>query len=137
MPAGNLREAEQVLRELIDFFPESETTPLAFVELCRVLDDRGMRPEAIRLATQTVQRYPDNAAVLQNEGRLLGLAGRRTDRRQSAGWPLTKPVHKIPTCCLPPARHFRKAEAFAEALEAYEKLTTQFLHFTAGLRGEY
>lgn len=72
---GQLPEAERVLRELIDFFPDSPDVPAALVELSQVLDGQGRRDEAVGVAKQAAEQHAGDADVLANAGRMLAEAG--------------------------------------------------------------
>lgn len=72
---GQLESAEEVLRELINFFGDSPLLPEAYVELAEVLDDRGRRDEAVQLATQAAVQFKDNPRVLRHTADMLRRAG--------------------------------------------------------------
>ncbi|MFA6241112.1 MAG: tetratricopeptide repeat protein, partial [Candidatus Hydrogenedentales bacterium] len=72
---GKLKEAEDTLRELIDFFPDSELTPQAYVELSQILEQSGRRPEAVRVASYAKGRFPGNAELLRNYSTMQSLSG--------------------------------------------------------------
>lgn len=72
---GRLNDARNTLNELLDFFPESEVTPDAYVELTQVLNMLGMGREAARLAAQTVNRFPEHPGALKNQAEFLVQAG--------------------------------------------------------------
>lgn len=122
---GELGEAERVLRELVDFFPETEVMPLAYAELAQVLEEGGFGPEARRLVAHAVQRYDDNPEVLTVAGEIMRRAG---DHR--AAGRLFLAAHEAgpgrPEALLDAARSFGAAQAVEEALRAYERLTIQF-----------
>jgi len=77
------RKAEAVLQELIDFYPDSDHAPEAFIELTKVLDELGRRKDAVRLASQAVRRYPNNPQVLRTHAELLALTGRIREAAES------------------------------------------------------
>ncbi len=68
-------QAEQTLRELLDFFPETRVTPIALVELANVLDAKGQRSEAVRLARRTASQYEEPADALYEAGVFLQNTG--------------------------------------------------------------
>ena len=123
--AGKLQEAANTLRELIGFFPKSEVTPLAFIALTQVLEQMGMRNEAVRLATQTAQDYPNHPEVLKNEAQLLLAAG---NVREAARALLAadRAGAEEPAVLLAAARHFSTAKAIEEARDAYQRLIAVF-----------
>ncbi len=123
--AGQLTDARRVLNELIDFFPETDTTPEAFIELSHVLDDLGMRKEAVRLASQTAQRYPRNPAVLENEAKLLESAGDMLSAARS--WVAAHEAGADNAgVLLAAARAFHKAGALSDATDTYNRLLETF-----------
>jgi TolA-binding protein len=63
--AGDRAKAEQALRDLIAFFPDSPHAPKAFVQLAELLRQTGRESEAARLAARAAQRYPDAPETLQ------------------------------------------------------------------------
>ena len=118
---GEYARARDVLNELIDFFPESNVTPLAYVELSKTMNDLGMTDDAVRLATETVERYPDNSTVLRNAGELLTISG----DAQSAARALMAAVGagaKEPSLLLAAGRQFYKADDLVAAKDALEQL---------------
>jgi tetratricopeptide (TPR) repeat protein len=123
--AGNPAEAEVVLRELIDFFPENPYTPEAYVELSQVLEERGMRQEALRLARRTALSYPGVPLVLRNEGELLSKAGIYAEAAEAlvaaeaAG-------DKDPKLLLRAAQNYQQADDLAKASGVYEDLITRY-----------
>jgi len=123
---GQLQEAADILRELIDFFPESDVTPLAFVELSQVLDELGHRKEAVRLAAQkTLQDYPNHPEVLKNAGQLLLVAGNVYEAAHALV-AADQAGGNDPALLLAAGRHFRDAGAFEEAIDALERATEMF-----------
>ena len=123
--AGQLGEARRVLNELIEFFPENETTPEAFIELSEVLDDLGLRADAVRLAVQASQRYPKNQKVLANKASMFERDGNTLGAAQA--W---LAAHRAgpanPTYLLAAARGFHKSQALDEAMSAYRELVKFF-----------
>jgi tetratricopeptide (TPR) repeat protein len=132
--AGQPTEARRVLKELIDFFPETDVTPKALVELSRALGELGERKEALRVASQAAQRYSDDAGVLENQAGLLELDG----ETQAAGrtW---LAAHEAgannPDVLLAAARDFRKAAALEDALNAYDLLMRTFPNAAQAFEG--
>ena len=53
-----LEDARNALNDLINFFPESDITPMAYVELAQTMEGLGEQQESLRLAQQAVSRYP-------------------------------------------------------------------------------
>lgn len=136
--SGRFEDARNALNDLINFFPQNEVTPHAFVELTQVLDALGKRDEAVQLALQATTRFRDNPAVLRNAGELLGLAGRPGPaaemlvRADEAG-------AGDPTLLVAAGRHFRTAGRLEEALATYERLRTSYPRtpqaITGGIEG--
>jgi len=122
---GELDKARNILNELVDFFPESDTTPLALAELSQVLAELDLEGEAVRLATRTAERYPKHPEVLRNAGDLLaqadepGAAGRYTLSAYEAG-------AREPSLLLAAAKRFQEAGALEDAQEAYDRLIVEF-----------
>ncbi|MBI5093890.1 MAG: tetratricopeptide repeat protein [Candidatus Hydrogenedentes bacterium] len=123
--AGKLKEAERVVRELLDFFEPGDTTPAAFVLLCEILDAEGQRDEAKRLASQTSLRYPENPMALANEGRLLGESG-EFDAAGKALMAADAAGANDPNVLLAAGKYFRQAEQFPDAKTALEKLEENY-----------
>ena len=128
------QDARDVLNELLRFFPESKVTPLAFVELSRVLSDSGLRKEALRVATETVQRYPSNPAVLRNEGERLAEYG---DIRAAARAMLAAHAAGAndPELLLSAGKLFREGGMLDEAHDAFESIETHFSSAPQALEG--
>lgn len=72
---GQPEKARNILNELFNFFPESEVTPVAMVELSEVLEELGLTAEAGRMADRATQRFPANPDVLRHAGTLLARRG--------------------------------------------------------------
>ena len=122
---GRLEDARRTLNDLIDFFPENAAHPEAFIELSHVLDAMGKRKEALRLAQQAAQRYPEDPAVLKSSAIFLDLTG---DPLQAADAMLNanKAGANDPEVLLGAARCYSKGEAWREARETYEQLVREF-----------
>ncbi|MCL4215963.1 MAG: tetratricopeptide repeat protein [Candidatus Hydrogenedentes bacterium] len=122
---GQLDQAQNMLRELIDFFPESGLLPDAYVLLSEILDDRGQREEAIRVAAQAAQRFPDNVDVVKHQATMLRVAGRNVEAANillgSSGLPVDDPG-----LLLSAGQDLRKAGRLDEAREVLEHLVTTF-----------
>lgn len=128
-------DARNILNDLLEFFPpDSPVMPEAHVELSRVLNDLGMGREAVRFATQTVERFPDNPLVLKNEGELLAEFGDVV----SAGRALMA-AHRAgasdPGLLLAAGRHFRKGEDLRRAREAFDELRALYPSSEQALEG--
>lgn len=123
--AGDFEQARTLLNELLNFFPESEITADAHVELAEVLNDAGQTREALRVAGQTVQRYPDHAPALRLEGRLLDQTGdlRGAGRAMLAA---DEAGADDPQLLLSAGRNLRRADETDRAREAFERLQTKF-----------
>ncbi len=73
--ADRFAEAERVLRELLDFFPPSETTPEAMIELGDILDLRGKREQAVHLYRAVARQYANQPRTLLKAGDRLASCG--------------------------------------------------------------
>ena len=131
---GRYEDAKNLLQGLIDFFPESDVTPLARVELSKVLNDMGLGREAVRHATQTAQLYPDNQDVLRNAGELLALHGDALD----AGRAMVA-AHAAgtgePELLLSAGRLFNEAGAKERAERVFRQLSEDYARSRQGLLG--
>lgn len=72
---GRHEDAQNTLRDLLEFFPESPLAPEAMIALSEVLDDLGRRDQALRVAAQASQRFPRHPRILVHHARLRELAG--------------------------------------------------------------
>lgn len=131
---GRYEDAKNLLQGLIDFFPESEVTPLARIELSKVLNDMGLGREAVRYATQTAQAYPANQDVLRNAGEMLALHGDALD----AGRALVA-AHAAgtgePELLLSAGRLFNDAGAKDRAERVFRQLSEDYARTRQGLLG--
>ena len=132
--SGRLEDAKNLLNSLIDFFPESAVTPLARVELSRVLYDLGLEREAVRYATQTVQAYPGHSDVLRNAGELLQVNGEILDAARSLLAAHTAGADD-PDLLLAAGKLFAEAKAYPEAKRALVKLADDYAASRQGLMG--
>src|SRR5690606_14178573 len=125
---------ERVLQELLNFMPESTVTPLAFVELSRVLGDLGRDREAARVIAQAVQHYPGHPAVLRRQGDMLAEGGdaagasRALTAAREAGASEAKLL-------LEAGRRLAEAGDFAQARSAFEQLQRDFPGTPEGFDG--
>jgi tetratricopeptide (TPR) repeat protein len=123
--SGRLAESERVLRELIDFFPESPLAATGFVELSQVLEGLGRREQAVKLAVQASQRFPEDARVLENAGAFLGLAERYRSAAESflaadnAGADDARVL-------LAAGKAYRDGGQLDAALQAFDQVVTRF-----------
>lgn len=126
--AGEPEKALELLRELIDFFPESASMPYAYIELSRVLSLMGRDREATRTATQAVDRYPNHPAVLRNAGEMLSRAG-----QHGAAAAAFEQAYEVgepdPALLLAAGERFGEAELYADARRVLDRL--QLEHATA------
>lgn len=123
--AGEPEKARNILNELIEFFPESDVTPMALVELSRVLDELGLQSEAVRMAGRAADRYPDNADVLKNAGALLA----ETNDTRAAGQTMMaayKAGAEQPDILLSAGDYLLESGAYEGAQAAYEQLVIDF-----------
>ena len=131
---GRLEDARRTLNDLIDFFPENEFKPAVFVELCEVLDTTGKRLEALRLARQAAERYPNSPEVLQNEAELLSLTGDPL-KAAEAMLKAARAGKKDPGILLAAARSYVAGEAWDDAQDTYERLIQEFPKASEALEG--
>lgn len=123
--AGDLDAARNTLNDLLGFFPESPAAARALVELSQVLDAKGQRQDALRVAHQAMERFPDDPQALANGGELLGLAGqpgaaaRALIAADGAG-------ANDPGLLLTAARHYRTAQEPRAAHDAYDLLRMRY-----------
>ncbi len=131
---GRLEDARTILNELLDFFPETEVTPEAIVELSQVLRDLGNTEGAVRIATQAVQRFPTYIPGLRNAINLLGDAG-----YAPSAWRAVIAAHAMgvrdPQLLLAAGRYFQSNGAPGQAMEAYRILNREFADTTEALDG--
>ncbi len=117
--ANRLSDAEQRIRELIDFFPDNEVIPLAYVELSQVLDEMGRSKEAYRTASKAGLIYSSHPDVLNNNGvflakeQLYAGAARAFEAADRAG-------ANVPAIALAAGKNFHKAEDLREAYRAFQ-----------------
>ena len=119
-------DARSTLNDLIDFFPENELTPAALIELSEVLEDLGRRDEAVRIARQAVQQYPENTDALRNKGRMLAQTGQLREAAETALKAEAAAGGAGPEVLLGAARQFRTAQAMQEAEDTYGRLTREY-----------
>lgn len=132
---GKYTEAENALNDLLNFLPESEITPLAYVELSQVLEAKGMRDEAMRVAGQAAKRYPGNPTALKNHGNLLGLAGNALAAAETL-LAAEEAGANDPSLLLSAARYYNTAGDFANARAAYAKLKRYYPRTGIAFTGE-
>ncbi|MDX9973018.1 MAG: tetratricopeptide repeat protein, partial [FCB group bacterium] len=126
---SELAQAERVLRELIDFFPESAQIPAALVELSQVLEGLGRRDEAVQIAKQAAQQYANDPAVLENAGYFLvdtGEAAAGADTLVAA----ERAGAENPAVLLEAARQYRAAKDLDKAAEIYQRLLDDYSNAT-------
>ena len=131
-----LEDARNTLNDLLNFFPETDITPLAFIELSQVMDELGDRQKALNLAQQAAARFPIHPGVLTHQGEMLGLSGNPFGAAaalvaaEDAG-------ARDPDLLLIAARHYRTAGMPEKAIETYERLRQRYSGspqaFTAGI----
>ncbi len=122
---GDPAKAETILRELISFFPESPHTAEAFVELSQTLDDIGNRREAMRIASHASQRFPENPAVLINEGELQQREGNDADAAQMY-LDAVEAGSGNPATLLAAGNAFARGNELAKARRTFDRLITEF-----------
>jgi tetratricopeptide (TPR) repeat protein len=132
--AGRLEDAQNTLQGLLDFFPESDITPLAAVEFSRVLAESGQMKSAVRYATQAAQRFPDNPDVLRNAGEMLAKSG---DAREAARALLAADAAGAndPELLLAAGKLYREGGATKKARHVLTRLTNEFPNTEQGFLG--
>ncbi|PCJ56188.1 MAG: hypothetical protein COA73_12730, partial [Candidatus Hydrogenedentota bacterium] len=132
--ADRLDDAQNTLKGLLDFFPESDITPLANIEMSRVLDESGQLKEAVRFATQTAQRYPGNPDVLRNAGEILAKAG---NSREAARALIAADAAGAndPELLLTAGKLYRQDNAMSNARDVLTRLTMEFPGTEQGFLG--
>ncbi|MCL4691321.1 MAG: tetratricopeptide repeat protein [Candidatus Hydrogenedentes bacterium] len=123
--SGDPAKAETILRELISFFPESPHTAEAFVELSQTLDDIGNRREALRIASHASQRFPENPAVLINEGELQQREGNDAGAAQIY-LDAVEAGSGSPATLLAAGHAFARVNELAKARKTFDRLITGF-----------
>jgi len=122
---GQAEEARANLSDIINFFPLSETTPLAFVELIEVTDSLGERGDALRLAQQAAVRFPEHPEVLRSKGEMLGLTGQPFSAAEAL-LAAEDAGATDPELLLTAARHLRTAGMDDRAVETYARLRRDY-----------
>jgi tetratricopeptide (TPR) repeat protein len=131
---GRLEDARNALNDLINFFPESAISPMAFIELSQTLEGLGEQQEAVRLAQQAVSRYPENPAVLENAGDMharAGQPGRAADLLVAAD----AAGAADPALLLRAGGHYQSAALPLQALKTYELIGQSYPRAPQAVRG--
>lgn len=132
--SGRVVEAKNLLNGLIDFFPVSDITPLARIEMSQVLDELGLGREAVRYATQTVQTFPAHQGVLRNAGEMLAKNGDSLDAARALLAAQTAGADD-PELLLQAGRLFAEAGSTQDAKEAFEQLLLNYSKTRQGIMG--
>jgi len=117
--------ARRMLNEIVVFYPESPLLSDSFNELVPLLDELGMRDQALEMARQAVERFPDNVKALRHLGGLLRtgedkqLAAETLLRADAAG-------ANDPEVVLAAARDMHMAGLLEESEWAYRRLLEGF-----------
>ncbi len=123
--SGQLKEAEQTLRDLVAFFPDTDHLPTAYVQLSDIVEQLGNRREASRLAQQAGVRFPDNPEVLRNLARFAALAG-DTEAAGEALLDAEEAGARDPSLLLEAGRHLQQSDQLDKALDAYDRLALYY-----------
>ncbi len=118
-------EARKILNELLEFFPESEITPLALIELSQVMLDLGLDAEAARFAERSAERYPDHPEVLVNAATLYARSG----QHERAGRTMLDAFGagaERPAVLLAAGRELELGGAPVDAKAAFERVVLEF-----------
>ncbi|MBI2423173.1 MAG: tetratricopeptide repeat protein [Candidatus Hydrogenedentes bacterium] len=132
--AGRLPEARDALNDLLNFLPESKSTPGAYIELSQVMEEMGDRVEALHVAKQAVGRYSDNPMVLVNQGELEGRAGNPIPAAKAL-LAAEEAGEEDPALVLAAARYLSTAGRRDEALAAYDRLRDYYTGSEQALAG--
>lgn len=122
---GKLDAARDTLLDLLNFLPESDATPRAYVAITDVYEALGERKHALRMAQQGAVIFPDNPETLENKGRMLGLSGNPGGAAEAL---ISADLNGAndPQLLLTAARHFVTAGQSGQALKAYARVRTEF-----------
>lgn len=131
---NKLTAARDTLTDLINFFPPSEVTPAAYVELTEVTDALGEREEALKIAQDAAAKYPADPAVLRNKGTMLGLTGRAKAAAETL-LAANQAGAFDPEMLLTAARHLRTAGMYPDSLRAYRQLQEEYGGLPAAIDG--
>lgn len=131
---GKLAQARDTLTDLINFFPVSEVTPKAYVEITEVSDALGLREEAVQLAQRASVRFPSDPAVLRNKGIMLGLTGKPLAAAEAMLAAEAAGAFD-PEMLLTAARHLRTAGRSDQAVQVYRKLRSEYGGLPAAIEG--
>ncbi|MFP4500369.1 MAG: tetratricopeptide repeat protein [Candidatus Hydrogenedentota bacterium] len=123
--AGRLEDARDTLNDLINFFPESQVTPEAYIALSRTLADMGQQPEAIRVAQQALSRYDENPAILEYAGKLYANTGRHNEAADLLV-AADKAGAQDPALLLAAGKHYRRGGQPIEALRTFERIGREY-----------
>ncbi len=122
---GENEEAERALRELLNFFPETGVTPLALAELAEILEDKGRRGEALRLARQVTAQYPEAGGAVYEAGKLMRDAGELEDAAEAFALAAEDQVDD-PDVHLAAGKAYRSLGRDREAFEVFERINERF-----------
>lgn len=123
--ANRTDDAQRTLNDLIEFFPDSEMIPQAYVELVTLLEQLEQPSQAVRVAQQAVTRYEKNPQVLKAFGDLLASTG----NKQKAAETLLSAYRagaQDPENLLKAARLLMDCGKYREAEKAYGVIVAQF-----------
>ncbi len=121
---GQLEKSRNILNEILQFFPESEITQAALVELSEVLDELGLHAEAGRMADHAAQRYPSDPDVLARVGRMLADRGQPLGAAEKLAAAYDAGA-RGPDVLLSAADYFFKGGALKEAQAAYARVVEE------------
>ena len=127
-------KARDTLNGFIDYFPESSFTPTAYMELAKVHKDLDMEREGVRIARQTIQRYPDNPEVLEEAGQILADYGDLSDAAR-----IWVDAHEAgannPEILLSAGQLLSEEEQYDDAIEALNILVKDFPRSSESIMG--
>jgi tetratricopeptide (TPR) repeat protein len=122
---GDLEMARNTLMDLLNFLPESDVTPRAYVAITDVYEALGERKQAMRMARQGAVMFPDNPVTLENKGRMLGLSGNPVGAAEAL-LAADESGANNPALLLTAARHYVTAGHTGRALATYERVRATY-----------
>lgn len=122
---NQMQKAQDALRDIVRFFPESSSAPAAYIELTEVLDLLGKRDDALRIAAEAAQEHPEDPDVLlrysqvrEQTGDTYGAAQALLAAEQAGA--------EDPQVLLTAGNQFLKAGYVREAEETFTRLVADF-----------
>lgn len=123
--AGELEKARTTLTELLEFFPETDKTAEASVEMAFILEDLGHQQDAARAARQNIDRFPKNPFVLSRSAEILARDGAALDAAE-AYWAAVQAGGNDPNDLLSAGLQYEKAGDLERAFESFDMLSYRY-----------